>query len=189
MGRYEKENQRGTGEMRNKLELGCGETVEEGYIGIDKNTNGENIKQIDLEEIDRLPFDDNRFKYVNAENVLEHLNMESYKNIMREIARVTEEGSYVDISGPHYLNWNAPAGDHYRAFSQQSFVCFCVDHEYPTSFPQRYSLVERNYFWRDNPIVKAARFILPDAYVRQHLPNSVEEIKFRLRVESEERWK
>lgn len=168
--------------MKYGLVLGCGDNFH--------GSNYEHLDIVDADHVDtvhdletgKLPYEDNRFSVVIARNVLEHLTDQSYRDILKEVHRVSKPKAVFELTGPHYLCWNAPAGDHFRAFSKQSLNVYCISHEYPNDYLDLFSKLEINYTYRTTKEVKWLRKIVPDRIVRTHVPNTVEEITFVLKV-------
>jgi len=80
-----------------KLNLGCGNKIKEGFIGIDKIDFGFN-KVVDLEK-DKLPFEDNSVDYILANHFIEHLK--DVKNCLNECWRVLKPDGIIEIIVPH----------------------------------------------------------------------------------------
>lgn len=168
-----------------KLDIGCGSNKPQGedWVGLDIVDTADADIVFNLEDTPQegLPFEDNEFREVRAHNVLEHLTQEAYIEVLREISRITVEGGRIVITGPHYMSWNAPAGDHFRSFSQQSMNCFSADHEYVTHMPQKFEIEDIEFKWTNSPVTRWLRKILPDYLVRRHVPNAVDEVTFHLK--------
>lgn len=100
------------------INLGCGESKQLGFVGIDKR-EGKNVDIVaDLEK--GIPLEDDQVDLVVASHILEHLHDTMY--IMDEIWRVCKHDAQVAISVPHYRSigaWLDPT--HVRAFTEHTF--------------------------------------------------------------------
>lgn len=109
-----------------KLNLGCGEKKEEGYIGVDRvSTNAAEIVH-DL-NIFPYPFLDNSVKEIVMDNVLEHLD--DVLKVMEELYRICLSGALVRINVPYFKSNSAftdPTHRHF--FTETSFKYFAPDH-------------------------------------------------------------
>ena len=84
-----------------RLNIGCGADGKEGYINLDIAK----LKGVDVvHDLQKLPwpFKDNEFDYINAEQILEHLN--DIPSILIELWRVTKAGGKIHIEVPHYAS-------------------------------------------------------------------------------------
>ena len=79
-----------------KVELGCGNKKEEGFIGVDIAPGP--CVDIVCDLNGRFPFEDDSVDYLRADNSLEHLP--NQVKTMNEIYRVCRNGAIVDIIVP-----------------------------------------------------------------------------------------
>ena len=103
-----------------KLNIGCGPSIKEGYINIDKADFAD--LQLDLEDA-VLPFSDNSISEIIAEQVLEHIH--NFIPLMNELHRVLKPMGSLKITVPHvpYLEaFQDPT--HVRFFTDRSFCYF-----------------------------------------------------------------
>lgn len=177
--------------MRKFLDLGCGsakpEDPREGYtwIGLDRvDTPGVDVVH-DLRDTP-LPFDTDEFAGVRAHHVLEHLPREDFIAVLEEVARITEPGGYFDVTGPHYLSWNADAADHYRSFSRTTFDVFTPDHEYPNQYPDLFEVEHIAWSWneaaQEDRLLQLLHRVMGRVWMQKHVPNCFDEITFKLKV-------
>lgn len=82
-----------------KINIGAGDTKEDGYITIDYDSHSNPDYNLNL-ETDRLPFEDNTVEVVKAHHILEHLG-DGYFHCLQEIYRVCKHGAIIDIVVPH----------------------------------------------------------------------------------------
>ena len=85
----------------NKLNLGCGRKLLNGYINVDK-AGSPNIKH-DLEEFP-WPWENDSVEEILLDHVLEHLGKDTniYLAIMKEMYRVCRAGAKIRIIVPHF---------------------------------------------------------------------------------------
>lgn len=108
-----------------KLNLGCGEKIISGFIGVDK------IKTAAAEVVHDLnvfpyPFPDNCAELIILDNVLEHLD--DVIAVMEEVYRLTAPGAVVRINVPYFKSNSAftdPTHKHF--FTETSFKYFNQD--------------------------------------------------------------
>ena len=132
--------------MNIKLNLGCGNTILDGYINIDKKSSNTNVMICDLENA--LPFDDNSTEYIIAHHVLEHIiNLD---NIMHEIYRVCKNGSYIDVIVPMSGTlWAVADPSHVRQFNHKTFYYYSENFITSYDHPQYFRIISQN-LERDN---------------------------------------
>lgn len=100
----------------NKLHLGCGNLIKEGWINLDSR----NLPGVDVvrDVLRGLPFDDEKFDFVYSNNFLEHIPQADVIWFMNEMWRVTKFGGQMqhiipkagtgsDFQDPtHLSHWN-----------------------------------------------------------------------------------
>lgn len=106
-----------------KLNLGCGFDKREGFINADGFEACNPDVLMDIESAP-WPFEDNQFEYILMKHVLEHVGatMAEFKQVMRELYRVTAPNGIIEIQVPHHQHsgfWSDPT--HVRAFTYQTF--------------------------------------------------------------------
>lgn len=110
-----------------KLNLGCGDHIEEGYVNID--IAAECDLQLDLEKA-KLPFDNESVDRIYAGQVMEHINnfiplMNECHRVLKKTGHLQGEAGKLIIEVPCY-----PAPEcfsdptHVRTFTQKSFEYF-----------------------------------------------------------------
>lgn len=110
--------------MNNKLNIGCGNDIREGFINLDiADLQGVDIV-CDIEN-SPLPFEDNTFEYVLCNDVLEHVDV---AKVLKEIHRVLKNDGIVEIRVPHFTSANNFIDPtHKRMFSSRTFDFFIND--------------------------------------------------------------
>ncbi|MDO8667787.1 MAG: methyltransferase domain-containing protein [bacterium] len=111
-----------------KINLGCGDKKNPGFIGVDriKTAAADIVHDLDIMP---YPFDDNSVDEVIADNILEHLT--DVIAVMEELRRICKNGAIIKISLPYYKSSGAfsdPTHKHF--FTENSFQYFSPDHEY-----------------------------------------------------------
>ena len=104
-----------------KVELGCGRTKSEGYIGIDRFP----LPGVDIvaDLNDRIPMDDNSVDVLFACHSLEHF--EDIKHIMEEIYRICKPNAIIHILAPYYnTTTNLANYYHMQVFNEETFRFF-----------------------------------------------------------------
>lgn len=90
--------------MKKKLNVGCGANIKKGFINLDKvKLSGVNVVH-DLNKFP-WPFKDNEFDFINAEQIIEHLNDIPY--VLRELWRISKKRAIIKIGVPHYASSGA----------------------------------------------------------------------------------
>ncbi|WP_407306649.1 class I SAM-dependent methyltransferase [Desulfosporosinus sp. SB140] len=110
-----------------KVEIGCGKTKTDGYIGIDRFP----LQGVDIvADVDKgLPFDNDSVDVIYASHSLEH--MENLQNVMEEIYRVCKNKAIVQILAP-YSNTSLDQANYYhKIVFNEDTLRLCTS--YPTS--------------------------------------------------------
>ena len=112
-----------------KLTIGCGDKIEEGYINLDKIA----LKGVDVVhdlDVFPYPFEGETFIEIKAIDVLEHVD--DIAKVMEELWRIMKEGGLLYIRGPHACYpeqlWRDPT--HKRGFVPESFDCWDTSTHY-----------------------------------------------------------
>ncbi|MBI1354547.1 MAG: methyltransferase domain-containing protein [Acidobacteria bacterium] len=114
-----------------RLNIGCGNQVRDGWIGIDKvATPAAHI----VRDITRgLPFDDASVDEIYCDNVLEHIGpSEDFIFVLNEFYRVLKPGAVATIIVPDarsQAGWQDPT--HERAFVPRSALYWNQDRQWP----------------------------------------------------------
>jgi len=84
-----------------KLNIGCGTDIKKGFVNLDR---------VELQGVDVVhdlnkfpwPFKDDEFDYINAEQILEHLD--DIPHALRELWRISKNRGRIHIAVPHYAS-------------------------------------------------------------------------------------
>lgn len=110
--------------MEQKLNLGCGYDIREGWINLDiADIDGVDVVH-DINKLP-LPFDDEQFDYILCQDILEHIE---YIPLLKELYRIMKKGGIIEIRVPHFtsrLNFIDPT--HKKRFSIQTFDFFTLN--------------------------------------------------------------
>lgn len=83
-----------------KLDLGCGDRRHDDFVGIDRIPS--TATQI-VADITKLPLREGCATEILLDNVVEHVA--DIAALMREIARVAEDGARIVVVTPHFTSW------------------------------------------------------------------------------------
>jgi len=124
-----------------KVILGCGMTKKEGWIGLDKGDYGQEIVK---DMLKGLPFCDNSCVRLEAESVLEHIQLtEDYVFLMNECLRVLKSGGQFEISVPVYDNETAfKDPTHSRFFTKHTFTYLIPSNRWEYGFDKRWKIIK-----------------------------------------------
>lgn len=99
-----------------KLNVGCGNKIIDGYLGVDKFECSGARYICDIEK-ENLPFDNNVVDSILLDNVIEHFL--DIPGVMRELIRVSRKGADIQIITPHFSSldsWMDPTHLHHLSF-------------------------------------------------------------------------
>lgn len=108
------------------VDIGAGGRKIPGSIGIDNSESVDVDIKIDL-NVDDIPLDDNSVDYVHASHSLEHLTLEGFWHIMREIYRILKPGAQLYVGAPYFFNSGNlanPFHDNRVCFNEHTFRFF-----------------------------------------------------------------
>ena len=103
-----------------KLNLGCGNKKQEGFVGVDRY--GGDVVEVMCDIGVSLPFASNSVEEVHLDNVIEHVP--DIVGLVREMVRVCENGATIAIITPHFTSlasWRDPTHVHHLSY-------FSMDH-------------------------------------------------------------
>lgn len=109
-----------------KLNMGCGFNKLNDHWNVDVEAKCNPDQVLDLEQTP-WPYEDNFFKYITANNILEHLGQDPkiFTNIIKEMYRVSEDQAEWFIQVPHHrcdLFWDDYT--HVRVITPKTFKLF-----------------------------------------------------------------
>lgn len=115
-----------------KLELGCGKTKKEGYLGLDKyDYPGVDIT-MDLEQDNLvIPFPDDYLDEIYTNHTLEHIDGPKRLFVVDECYRILRSGGVFEIHSPHESCRTATSyyGHKFPPINEDSFRYFCKDYQ------------------------------------------------------------
>ena len=172
-------------EFGNKLNLGCGSKPLEGFINVDLNPMNEKILKVDLEQ--PLPFENNYFNYVFAENIFEHIF--KLEDLLKELHRICKEGAEIEVIVPHRSSLHADGIGHITKFRFDFFKPYTKEAKVFLSYPNLFEVKEQTITFNKglNPLNYIGKFIVklsPTIYEETFLRNIflANEIHYKLEV-------
>lgn len=136
-------------ETKRKLNLGCGRDIRMDHVNMDIVPNHGVDIVADLEE--KLPFADDRFDEIYADNVLEHVK--NLDGLLGELHRVCHKDGKIIIIVPHFSFFGSFTDPtHKRFFGYHTFDYFTMAHDYNFYSTVRFEIMSRKlqYFWIKN---------------------------------------
>lgn len=104
-----------------KLNLGCGTDIKEGWVNLDI-ADLAGVDVVHDVNLLPLPFDDEAFDHILAQDILEHLE---YIPLLRDLHRILKPGGSLHVRVPHFTsryNFNDPT--HKKLFSSKTMDFF-----------------------------------------------------------------
>ena len=141
----------------NKLNLGCGKDIKDGYINLDIVDYGGNM----IHDINSFPypFEENYFDEIYASHILEHLD--NFHNSITELYRILKPNGMLIVYAPFFLNtkyFGEP--DHKIPFSIRTFDNYEYIGNRKLKFYEKWKLNHRtNYEGKAQFEVLEKRFI------------------------------
>ena len=146
----------------NKLNLGCGTDIKEGYLNLDC-AEIEGVDIVHSLEKFPYPFKDNTFEEIIAIHVLEHLD--DTVKVMEEIWRICRNNAKVIIRVPYWNSFESIADPtHKKLFNQYSFEFFdptkerCQTRPYYTK--ARFKILKVFYYIKLKKYIKVSNSFL-----------------------------
>lgn len=105
-----------------KLNLGCGNSKVDGFIGVDRHLRCSPDVCHDLEIIP-YPFDDDSVEYIVMNHLYEHIG--NAIGMMGELYRICKDGAIIEVTSPYYT-WQGAYSDptHVRYVTKDSFIFY-----------------------------------------------------------------
>lgn len=116
-------------ENATKLNLGCGYTKKEGYIGIDLHNISVADLYLDIGK-EELPFKDNSITHIHSSHVFEHLNPSQFTFALKQIHRVLTPYGEAMILMPYATSISGDS--EYHAFRPRYWVFKSFDAKFNT---------------------------------------------------------
>ena len=127
--------------MKMKLNFGCGNTKKEGMINADiRPTKATDI----IIGKTYLPFNDNSFDYILADNVLEHV--EDLSITISEFYRICKNKAIIEVYVPHF---NRPQFEYHRRLCRYNFLGVHCDYNTTSSYHIYFKCLERYLTLKD----------------------------------------
>lgn len=134
-----------------KLNLGCGRNVMNGWLNVDLFSMSPKILTMDASK--PYPFPDESFDYIYSEHMFEHLDLAGQQNMMRECYRVLRPGGVLRLAMPNFdflvdlvNNPNSEINNRYLDWSYQLFIQHKLEYEVDR---EDYPIYVVNNFMRD----------------------------------------
>lgn len=112
-----------------RLDIGCGPTPQDGYVGIDKvEYPGENRITMDIEQIPWEPFPDRCCTVALLSHVMEHIKPWLVIDVMNELWRIMRPDGLALISTPYagsFRHYQDPT--HCQPWNEETPFYFCKD--------------------------------------------------------------
>lgn len=125
-----------------KLDIGCGEKVTPGYIGVDYIKYNDNIEYVINLNKEKIPFNDNTIDGILCSHIIEHLD--NPFDVIKEIHRVLKPGAELIIKVPYYRHYQAYHPHHKTYWSFGEFNIF--NNSY-TEFGYKWSKCKLDWNW------------------------------------------
>ena len=108
-----------------KLNIGCGRDITEGWANLDLyDYDGKTVSH-DLNKLP-YPFKDNQFDEILCSHIIEHLDPLKHIDILRELHRISRNGSIIKIKVPHFSNVISRSHlTHYKLFGYKTLDVVC----------------------------------------------------------------
>ncbi|MBD8679944.1 methyltransferase domain-containing protein [Sphingomonas sp. CFBP 13720] len=135
-----------------KLDFGCGQTKEPGYVGMDIYP-GSGVDVIHDFDVFPYPFADDSFDAIVSKSSLEHVD-DVVKTVV-ELYRILKPGGILEVWVPHYSGPDAYRDPtHKTFFAYTTFDRFTGETSYETPHSGMFTMVQRTFGLptRGNPL-------------------------------------
>ena len=125
-----------------KLDLGCGQSKKQGFLGLDKiRMPGVDIV-CDLEN-EKIPLNDDSVEEIHSMHFLEHTS--DLVRVMEEMWRISKNGAKISISVPYFNSIGAFRDPtHKRFFTYDTFDYFTNTKSFPSFYSDsRFKIVKK----------------------------------------------
>lgn len=114
----------------NKIHLGCGHNILDGWLNTDLFPSYENVYHVDA--LKTLNFNENQFDFCFNEHMIEHIEINEADILINEIYKILKPGGVLRLSTPNfdflvkiYQNTIGGIGNEYIKWSKENF---CPQH-------------------------------------------------------------
>jgi SAM-dependent methyltransferase len=122
MKKMDSETRQHSNDVALRIDLGCGGSKREGFIGLD-SVNAQGVDFVlDLTK-DRLPFDDGTVDHVFSSHFLEHIPVPNH--LFQEIARICKDRAKIEIYTPYAFSSPAFLYGHVAYLAERQWFYFC----------------------------------------------------------------
>jgi SAM-dependent methyltransferase len=108
-----------------RIDLGCGDTKREGFVGLDYLDGPQVDHVLDLTK-DSYPFEDRSVDHVFSSHFLEHI--EEPNHVFSEIGRVCRDGARIEFWTPYAFSGDAFLYGHLHFLTEELWMQFSVWH-------------------------------------------------------------
>lgn len=127
------------------LDLGCGPHKVRGAIGLDRSPLP-NVDVVHDLEVIPYPFQDNTFRQVYMNHVIEHVT--DPLQVLGEVWRISCPGATVHLKLPHFSSFHAWADPtHKRAFCYQTFDYLTAESGWGYYSSSRFTILDRRFIY------------------------------------------
>jgi predicted SAM-dependent methyltransferase len=102
-----------------KLNFGCGAIYKDGWVNADIDLKVKADVYLDVNQTN-LPWSNNSFDYILADNVIEHLPEDKVRYLLHEFNRILVPGGKLEIYVPHFTGILTKYLGHYRGYGVNS---------------------------------------------------------------------
>lgn len=113
------------------IDIGCGRKKIAGAIGIDFSSMSNADIILDLNHA-KLPFEDNSVDFAFSSHALEHLTIDGFLNVLKEVYRILKPTGQFKIVVPYFTtttNFANPFHNNNICFNEHTFRFFSSDYE------------------------------------------------------------
>jgi len=127
-----------------KIDIGCGRSKRDGFVGVDM-IDGEEVDIVhNLEEFP-WPIEDNSANYIVLDNVIEHL--EDTVKTMNELHRITKKDGKVKLIYPYWRSFGAYSDPTHVHFFNEKMIDYFLKDNSSDSHENEFSYYT-NRHWR-----------------------------------------
>ena len=109
-----------------KLHLGCGRNYLKGWINTDKHKRDYKLDDV-VDVTEKLPYEDSSIDYIFSEHVIEHMDYDCGKFMLKECFRVLKPSGKIRISTPD-LKFLIDLYTDNKSEIQTRYIDMCIKH-------------------------------------------------------------